>query len=189
MSRSGYRDDLDDPLEWGAWRGRVASATRGKRGQKLLLELLIALSKLPEARLIGGTLEVSKANDEELAAMYAEFRNNPASRAIYLSTRVAPRSPDYREGDVCALGALVKSKGMPTAIPDFAGYDVGNILAERLDVAEPLIREIQYMNDEVFSGPSNLRWQRMAAWVAQQIKWTPETRAYFEANRGPLLGI
>jgi len=49
MSRSGYTDD-DEGL--GLWRGQVASAIRGKRGQAFLRELLDALDAMPEKRLI-----------------------------------------------------------------------------------------------------------------------------------------
>jgi len=36
------------------WRGAVSSAIRGKRGQAFLKEMLAALDKLPEKRLIAG---------------------------------------------------------------------------------------------------------------------------------------
>lgn len=51
MSRSGYSDDLDN---WSMikWRGQVASAIRGARGQKMLREMLAALEALPDKRLI-----------------------------------------------------------------------------------------------------------------------------------------
>jgi hypothetical protein len=53
MSRSGYSDDGD---QWSliCWRGAVASATKGARGQQLLRELLAALDAmpLPDRRLI-----------------------------------------------------------------------------------------------------------------------------------------
>ena len=52
MSRSGYTDDVDDSLALGRWRGRVASAIRGKRGQAFLREMLAAFDALPEKRLI-----------------------------------------------------------------------------------------------------------------------------------------
>ena len=58
MSRSGYSDGLE-PLELGRWRGRVASAIRGKRGQAFLKEALAALDALPEKRLIKGDLVAS----------------------------------------------------------------------------------------------------------------------------------
>lgn len=56
MSRSGYSDDLD-PLDLGRWRGRVASATRGGRGQAFFRDLLAALEAMPEKRLIAYELQ------------------------------------------------------------------------------------------------------------------------------------
>lgn len=57
MSRSGYSDDIDDPLALGRWRAQVASAMRGKRGQQLLSDLVVALDALPEKELIAHTVE------------------------------------------------------------------------------------------------------------------------------------
>lgn len=57
MSRSGYSDDWDG--EWWdhiRWRGQVASAIRGKRGQAFLRELVEALDAMPEKRLIANDL-------------------------------------------------------------------------------------------------------------------------------------
>jgi hypothetical protein len=54
MSRSGYSDDGE---HIGIWRGRVASATRGKRGQSFFRALLAALDAMPEKSLIAGELE------------------------------------------------------------------------------------------------------------------------------------
>lgn len=56
MSRSGYSDGLDN-WELIRWRGYVASAMRGKRGQKFLRELLAALDAMPEKKLIAHELE------------------------------------------------------------------------------------------------------------------------------------
>jgi hypothetical protein len=55
MSRSGYSEDLD---EWALirYRGQVASATRGKRGQALLKETLAALDAMPVKVLISHEL-------------------------------------------------------------------------------------------------------------------------------------
>lgn len=55
MSRSGYSDDCDG---WKLirWRGAVAAAIRGRRGQELLHGLASALDALPEKRLIDGDL-------------------------------------------------------------------------------------------------------------------------------------
>ena len=56
MSRSGYSDDCDG---WDLirWRGAVNAATKGKRGQALLREMLVALDAMPDKRLISDELE------------------------------------------------------------------------------------------------------------------------------------
>jgi len=56
MSRSGY-DNYGDSWDLIRYRGAVASAIRGKRGQKLLKELLIGLDNMSEKRLIANELE------------------------------------------------------------------------------------------------------------------------------------
>jgi hypothetical protein len=60
MSRSGYSDDCDG---WKLimWRGAVASAIRGKRGQAFFREMLAALDALPEKKLITDELEADGA--------------------------------------------------------------------------------------------------------------------------------
>lgn len=54
MSRHGYSDDCEHVA---MWRGVVASATRGKRGQAFFRALVDALDAMPEKRLIAGLLE------------------------------------------------------------------------------------------------------------------------------------
>lgn len=58
MSRSGYSDDCDG---WALirWRGAVAAAIRGTRGQELLHGLAAALDAMPEKRLIANELITS----------------------------------------------------------------------------------------------------------------------------------
>lgn len=58
MGRSGYSDDYDME-NWSLirWRGQVASAIRGKRGQAFLRELIDALDAMPEKRLIADELQ------------------------------------------------------------------------------------------------------------------------------------
>lgn len=55
MSRSGYSDDIE---QWDLirWRGAVAAAIRGKRGQAFLLEMWKAMTALPEPKLIANSL-------------------------------------------------------------------------------------------------------------------------------------
>lgn len=54
MSRHGYSDDGENV---GMWRGVIASATRGKRGQAFFRALVEALDAMPEKRLVRGELE------------------------------------------------------------------------------------------------------------------------------------
>jgi len=55
MSRSGYSDDLDSN-EMAMYRGVIASATRGKRGQVFFRDLVTALDAMPAKRLIANSL-------------------------------------------------------------------------------------------------------------------------------------
>jgi len=140
MSRSGYTDSGDNLA---MWRGQVASATRGKRGQRFFRELLSALDAMPEKRLIRHALE--------------------------------------EEGEVCAIGALGRAKGVDmTAIDPECPEQVAPVFG----IAECLAQEVVYMNDEYFDHryvantrvdftPEQL-WQKMRAWVAEQIRVTPE---------------
>lgn len=68
------------------WRGRVASATRGKRGQKLFRDLLQALDEMPKKELIADSL---KTEDGEFCALGVLG----AKRGIQLE-RLDPEDPD-----------------------------------------------------------------------------------------------
>lgn len=133
MSRSGYSDDCDMDWRWIMWRGRVASAIRGKRGQKLLRELVEALDAMPEKKLIAH-----------------ELRNS--------------------EG-VCALGAVGVRRGVALEAID---PEDSSAVAAAFDVANALVREIEFVNDEEYFGPSEetpeSRWRRVRDWAARQIK-------------------
>lgn len=144
MSRSGYSDEGDNVA---MWRGMVASATRGKRGQQFFKDLLAALDAMPEKRLIADQLE-----------------DGPA-------------------GEVCAIGALGKAKGVDMREMD--PEDAGPVAAV-FNIAECLAQEVVYMNDEyrrhyydpyVPGKPQvrheespEQRWIRMREWVAEQIR-------------------
>ena len=56
MSRAGYSEDCDG---WALirWRGQVASAIRGARGQAFLHELIAALDAMPDRQLVAEVLE------------------------------------------------------------------------------------------------------------------------------------
>lgn len=56
MSRSGYREDLGDQWQLIRWRGAVASALKGRKGQAFLREMLAAFDALPNKSLISGEM-------------------------------------------------------------------------------------------------------------------------------------
>jgi hypothetical protein len=130
MSRSGYSDDCEG-WEMICWRGAVASAIRGRRGQTLLGQLAQALDAMPEKRLIEG-----------------EFQT--------------------REGDVCALGALAKFRGL-----DATGINPENrsAVASTFDIAEALAAEIMYVNDDWnWHETPEQRWQTVRKWVGEKLR-------------------
>lgn len=142
MSRSGYTDYDDDGTQWDfiRWRGQVASALRGKRGQAFLRELLAALEAMPEKRLVSGHL-----------------------RTI--------------DGEVCALGALGRVRGIDLEVLDPEDYDS---VARTFSVAHQIIRELSFENDErtwFFVGsvqqpittPEH-RWKYMHDWVEHWLQ-------------------
>lgn len=57
MSRHGYSDDCDGDSNLQPWRGVIASATRGRRGQAFFRALVDALDAMPEKRLVADELE------------------------------------------------------------------------------------------------------------------------------------
>lgn len=131
MSRSGYHDD-DDHWATIRWRGQVASALRGRRGQAFLRELIAALDALPEKKLIYGRLI---ADDNQ----------------------------------VCALGAVALKRGVDMAPLD---PDDPETLADVFGIAHQMIREVEYMNDEVWHETPEQRWHGMRAWAERHlIEW------------------
>ena len=128
MSRHGYRDDLDQK-DLAMWRGQVASAIRGKRGQKLLTDLRDALDAMPEKRLVRNEVQT-------------------------------------KDGDVCALGCVGVKRGYDFS--DLIADDCNDILADKLDIAECLVREIEYENDD-FAGTEEERWAYIRKWVDRHI--------------------
>ena len=85
MSRSNYSDDVD---QWDLirWRGQVASAIRGKRGQRLLLELVRALDAMDEKVLIAKRLVDEEGDHCALGVVGAQ-------RGIYLES-LDPDDPE-----------------------------------------------------------------------------------------------
>lgn len=130
MSRSGYSDNCDG---WDLimWRGAVASAMRGKRGQAFLREMLAALDALPEKRLAANEL--------------------------------------IEEGEVCAMGAVGKARGIEMTVDPENREGVANLFG----IAPAMAREIAFVNDDDFSYRAETpeaRYVRVRKWIVEQIK-------------------
>jgi hypothetical protein len=145
MSRSGYSEDLD-PWALIRWRGAVASAIRGKRGQTLLKEMEAALLALPEKKLTRNEF----ANVEEGSVC--------ALGAVALKRKL--------EKGVDRQQAL---KELATQFPE--GCEAEQASAE-FDISDALAKEITWINDEQIwrRTPPEERYKEVLAWVREQIK-------------------
>lgn len=81
MSRSGYTDDCDG-FALIRWRGAVAAAIRGTRGQELLHGLASALDAMPEKRLIADDLIDADGEVCALGALGLACGRAEAMRAV-----------------------------------------------------------------------------------------------------------
>ncbi|GHH09211.1 hypothetical protein GCM10008023_05570 [Sphingomonas glacialis] len=134
MGRSGYTEDGDfDNWSHIRWRGQVASAMKGKRGQEFLRELIGALDALPEKRLIAHDLSTG--------------------------------------GNVCAIGSVGIQRGV-----DMSKLDPEDpwAIAEAFGIAQQMVREIEYMNDEgAYDETPEQRWRRMHRWASAHLTKAP----------------
>ena len=130
MSRSVYDEDCHG-RELDLYRGAVASAIRGRRGQAFLRELLAALDALRAPRLIYDRLE-----DEA--------------------------------GEVCALGAVGRARGMD--LDDIDAEDSVDV-AFCFKIANALAAEVAWINDEAgdCTETPEQRFARVRRWVVRKI--------------------
>lgn len=132
MSRSGYSEDCE---YLSLYRGTVARATYGKRGQAFFRDLVAALDAMPVKRLVEGSFET--------------------------------------QGEVCALGALGRSRGLDMNRLAASNKDE---LGEVFGIARQLAAETMYENDEGAYGhyrkaeTPEQRWTRVRKWAAGEIK-------------------
>lgn len=131
MTSSDYIVGDDNAnLAYGRYRGAVAGAIRGKRGQAFLKEMVAALDAMDDKRLCTSSL---------LA----------------------------QSGDVCALGAVARSRGMDIPAVDWPPiYEYGPLFG----IAEALADEVIYWDHEVYGRcTQDERWLRMRAWAQKHI--------------------
>ena len=121
MSRSGYMDDCE---QWDLirWRGQVASAIRGKRGQAFMLEMWRAMQALPAQRLTSGELHneydgsvcaigsVGKMRGVDMSALDPEDYESIAA-AFGIPHQLAQEI--MYENDECDSGDYVEAHGPP----------------------------------------------------------------------------
>jgi hypothetical protein len=135
MGRHGlYEANDGENWDWIRWRGAVASAIRGKRGQSFLRDLLAAVDAIESRRLIGQKLE-----------------------------------DDH--GDVCALGALGRARGLDLSEIDYEDYEA---VAKAFGINEKLAQEVMWVNDE-WTRRNNVpdmmeRYQTVRRWILEQIR-------------------
>lgn len=166
MSRSGYSDDCDG-AELNPWRGAVASAIRGKRGQAMLRELLSALDALPEKRLAPDSLVT---DDGEYCALGALGRARGISMVPSDPEDVDPKEVARAFGIAPALAAEVM----------FLNDE--HVQAEKLVKMEicgpvrpyyPEYGEHKKWVRMPVPDVAEKRWAYMRAWVQSQITASP----------------
>ncbi len=71
-------------------------------------------------------------------------------------------------GGFCTLGVLGEKRGIDMKELD---PEASDIVARKFDVAEPLAKEIVYLNDEYCASMTPVeRWAYMRKWVQEKIK-------------------
>jgi hypothetical protein len=154
MSRSGYSEaDYDDESsQWAMirWQGAIKSAIRGRRGQKLLRELLAALDAMPDKRLAAG---VFTRADGCVCALGVLGHARGFDVSVFDVDAPTPGEECCDHWPDCSCGDYE---------PDHDG------IAKAFGVAAALAREIMWVNDET-STDDSVRWRFVRGWVARQI--------------------
>jgi hypothetical protein len=168
MSRSGYSDDIEDPLALGRWRQAVKRSLEGKRGQALLRELATALDAMPDKRLFPGSFATASGEFCTLGVL-------GAAKGI--------KTDDLGDEDFCdteLVGARFGiAKAMASEIMYLNDEQVAKWHWQEVEICGPmqpwhahpygyktLKRHVQMPNE---NHPQE-RWQQMRNWVSQQLK-------------------
>jgi hypothetical protein len=88
--------------------------------------------------------------------------------------RLIANSLHRPDGDCCTLGCLARAKGLDFSNIDQHERDQEELnpeLASAFDVAQCLIQEVEYENDEgAWKETPEQRYERMLRWVNSKIK-------------------
>jgi len=167
MSRSGYNDDFDSCDNWGTirWRGAVASAIRGQRGQAFLRELAAALDAMPEKELAAGLFQTADGEFCTLGVI-------SAARGIDLSV-VDPEDDFCRE-------AIAKLLGIAPALAAEIMFENDDTVAEEtwvdIEICGPVRPGRPYFERHRRSvrvpieNVGALRWAHVRKWIGEQLK-------------------
>lgn len=165
MSRSGYSDSCDG---WALirWRGAVASAIRGKRGQAMLQELAQALDALPEKTLAAESLVTTDGAYCTLGAL-------GRSRGLDM----APIDPEDRDAVAAAFGLPIALAAEIMYLND--DYSADDWMFVDVEFCGPVrpgypdwgrhTRTIRVQNPRA----GEERWSYMRNWVRANIKGQP----------------
>lgn len=168
MSRSGYTDEEDFPGQFALWRGRVASAIRGKRGQALLRDLLAALDAMPVKALAAESLVTADGEFCTLGVLGAQ-------RGIDLA-KLDPDDPDQ----VAEVFGIATCMAQEIVYQNDEAVDEDKLV--KVEICGPM-RGRQYspyrgwLDEEherwvrmPLAGIPEKRWQYMRDWVAKNLK-------------------
>ena len=159
MSRAGYTEDCDNNWNLIRWRGAVASAIRGRRGQAFLREMLAALDALPEKRLIAGDLVFDGQGD------WWEGQIIVGGDQL-----VTDRGEIVIIGEVCAMGAVGRARQLVMSEVD--PHDAESV-ADFFGISGALAKEIAWVNDEDYAycelNTPEARFRRVRAWVVKHL--------------------
>lgn len=167
MSRSGYDDYDADNWALIRWRGAVASAIRGRRGQAFLRELADALDALPERRLIANAAEV---DGDYCALATVAARRGLDLRALDAAMQDEDRKEVARMLDISeALAAEVMWENDWIKLTQYETYEVVGPL-------RPRERRTQLRRVYDPTAPAR-RWRWMRDWVARNLQGAPRGAA------------
>lgn len=174
MSRSGYSDDCGG---WDLirWRGAVASAIKGARGQAFLKELAAAMDAMPDKRLIAHELQadggyctigvLGQARGVDMARIDPDDREQVA-RAFGIAPALAAEIVFENDEQVSTHEWIVVEICGPVR-PHYPEWG-----EHAKTVRVPLPGESVEAN----------RWHRMRKWVDENIARAPATREHSPAN-------
>jgi hypothetical protein len=162
MSRSGYTDDVEDTWRHIMWRGAVASALRGKRGQQALREIAAALDEMPEKALAADSLVTADGDYCTLGAL-----------GRVRGMDIDALDPDDWQAVAKAFGiapALVREIVFENdeAIDDYKWIDI--VICGPMRPHSPYWERHNRTRSVPRERAAEERWQHMRAWVASHIK-------------------